>query len=520
MKYWLSLTMIISSTFLVLSQDQAGIKIAIKQEVIEGFEKKFLPLLAEKLGYITIDDKSIDIDAKISTLHIYLSDIHFSVQNLLGENISYELEEPDKVRVNAKDIQGNGHLQTKFKLGFISETDSVDIKVNKVSFTAQATLTTQESSQVSGKIMPSASISDLQLDLDFDFDIHGSVIAFAARLVKSKIKDYIQGELQTKVKDIIKEESKSMIDDLVNQIPVYMPLHESGLALDYSLLSPPKIINGYLVINSNGAIVNVNYPESMNPPYTPPTNLPDYNTDGKQIQMFLSDYSVNTAINSLFLSNMLVITIKSEEIPEESPIKLDTTSLETLVRGISDVYGKGKLVDIETRIIERPSVVITENGLNSTVTCEISLLVRMDDGTSDEALKLSTSVAASGDAHVETDGQIFAQVHSVELSNTKIIESKVPDADVTNIEIVFNFTTKIVLPIVNENFLRKIAVKLPSIEGITIEDSSVDIHDNFIEMNVTPHFSQQEMFTGYWTRRITKLVYLAEEKASLFLGLE
>jgi hypothetical protein len=487
LKYLITLSLILSTC---LCNDQAGVKIAIKQDVIEGFERKLLPLLSDQLKYLAIPDTEMSVDAKIGTLHIYLKNIHFSISNIIPENIIIGFAEPNKLNVHAHQIQGNGHLDVRFKLGFVSETDSINVKINHLSSDAEITLGVQESTKIKGKMMPTACISNISIDLDFDFDIHGSLIAYIASLVKSRIKDYIYSQIQSEMKQVIMDQTKQIISSLVDQLPVYAPLDDNGLALDYSLLSSPKVTNGYLILNSNGAIVNLNHPESLNPPFVQPTTLPDFDPNGKLMQMFLSDYSINTAINSVFLSNMLDVTIKSEDVPSDSPLQLNTTSLEMLVRGISDVYGKDKKVDLQSKVTTRPDVWMSENFLNGTTVTELSLLVRNDNGTHDVALRFNTTISGSGDVHVQSQGQISAWIHSLELSNSTLIESQLKEADINHIEIMFNFATKIVLPILNNNYLKKITIKLPEIEGITFNDSTVEIENQYVEMNVTPQFDK------------------------------
>lgn len=484
-KYLIILSLILSIS---LCNDQAGVKISVKQDVIEGFEKKLLPLLSDQLKDLSIPDTEMSMDAKIGTLHIYLKNIHFSFSNITPDNISIGFAEPNKINVHAHQILGNGHLDVRFKLGFVSETDSISVRINHLSSDAEITLGVQESTKVKGKMMPTAWISNISIDLDFDFDIHGSLIAMIASLVKSRIKDYINSQIQSEMKQVIMDQTKQIISSLVDQLPVYAPLDDNGLALDYSLLSSPKVTNGYLILNSNGAIVNLKYPKSLNPPFVQPTTLPDFDINGKFIQMFLSDYSINTAINSVYLSNMLDITVKSEDVPHYSFFQLNTTSLEMIVRGISDVYGRDRKVDLHSIVTSRPDVAISENRINGATTVDLSLLVRNDDGTHDLALRFNTTISSSVDVRVESQGQISAWINTLQWSNCTLIDSKLKQTDITQIQNGFNFAMKVVLPILNNDYLKKITIKLPSVQGIIFNNSTAEIKNQYVEMNVTPQF--------------------------------
>lgn len=491
----LSLVMILSFN----SQEKSGVKIAVKQEVIYGFEKQFLPLLVEELGHVEIPDAQFDVDVGISTLHIFLSEIHFKLNNLLAENIIISLHEPDVVNVKANSITGAGNLKVFYKLGFLKETDIVKVMVNNVNIDAEAILTTQESKQVPGKLLPSANISHINIDLDFDFHVDGSFIAFVANLVKSIMKNYIHNQIISKLKEIVLDESKMLFDDLANQLPVYVPLGYKGLVIDYSLISPPKISNGYLLVNSNGAIINLDSKSSRELPFSS-TEMPDYDENGKSIQMFLSEYSIDTAINTLYESNLFEVTINPEDIPKDSPIQLNTSYLSILISGLSDYYGTNRPVRIYARVSEIPKFEISKHLVDASVITELTFYVLLDSGEWDEALKFSTNVLVSGDATVQTQGQISAHIHTIELSQSKMIETKIKDVNLDNFEIFFNLSTKYLIPILNETFLKNITVKLPTIEGISFEDSTVDIPANYVEMNVNPKF-EVNLIHSYLQRR-------------------
>jgi hypothetical protein len=500
----------------IYSQEKSGVKIAIKQEVLYGFEKQFLPLLVEELGKINIPDTNFDIDAGISTLHINLSEIHFKINNLPAENIEITLNEPDIVCVKANRITGDGSLKVHSKLGFISETDIVRVQVKNVNIDADASLTTQESKQVPGKLLPSAYVSRININVDFDFHVDGSVIAFVANLVKSLIKNYINEQINTQLRQIIMDESKYIISDLVSQLPVYVSLDYKGLAIDYSLISPPRISDGHLLLNSNGAIIKLDSKSSKDIPYKY-SDMPDFDPNGKPIQMFLSEYSIATAINSLYEANLFEVTLNPEDIPKDSPFQLNTTSLSILINGLSDFYGKNRPVRLHANVSELPKFEISEHLVDTSVVTELTVYVQLESGEWDQALKFSTNVLASGDAIVQTQGQISGHIHSLKLSDSKMIESKIKDANVSNIEIVFNFSSKLLIPILNENFLKSITVKLPTIEGISFEDSTVDIPSNYVEMNVNPQFAVN-ITRSYLQRRSVFLQIAQENLVPLFLN--
>jgi len=497
-----------------ISNDKAGVKIAANQNLILDFQKKYLPILLSKIGQVTVPDQTIDLDAKIGTLHIFLTQINFQITNLLTDNISVQFSEPNNISVSANQISGNGQFYVRYKLGFISETDRVVVNVKRLDVKVYFTLGTIESLLVPGKLIPSASISSIDISLDFDFDIHGSVIATIADLVKGTIKSKINSLIQDNLKSKIRETVNQMISDSVNKLPVYFPIGKYDLAVDYSLVSAPKVLDNYLILNSNGAVVNVNNPESLDNPYIIPDNLPEYDKEGKLAQVFASDYSINTAFRTLHLTKLLKIKVSSDDIPIDFPVQLNTTSLDLIINGLSEVYGKEKLVNIECEISgDSPKVSLLENEATGSVVGECSIFVQVDNTTNyDKALTFNTTITASADALMTEGGNITANVNKIHLENSQMVYSKVPKANIKSLENLFNFSTNLIIPFINKKYLKYLTISLPDVDGIYFNDSKVQILNNYFELNLTPKVTLM--------KNERKEIEIKDELAmhSLFLG--
>ncbi len=488
LKIFLFISFISNCIYSILANDKAGVKIAANQAMIVDFQRKILPSLLEKIGKIDLPDQSINLDAKIGTLHIYLTQIHFLITNLLQENISVNFGEPSNIIISASQISGSGKLNTKFKLGFISETDNVDVRINRVDIQVTFTLGTTESHLVPGKHIPTASISNINTYIDIDFDIHGTVIATIVDLVKGKIRSLINSQIQTILQNNIKDLVNNMIKEAVDKLPVYVPIGQFDLAVDYSLVSPPKVLDNFLIINSNGAVVNVNNTESLINPYEMPDNLPDYDKAGKLAQVFASDYSINTAFRTLHLTNLLKIKVTSSDIPLDSPVQLNTTSLDLIIFGISDVYGKDKLVNIECGTSgEPPKFKLLENEAIGSVVGECSIFVQVDNSTLyDKALTFNTTITANANANMTEGGNITAIINKIHLENTEMVFSKVPKVNIKVLETLINFSSNIIVPFINSKYLKYFTVSLPSYKGVFFNDSKVEIQNNYFELNLTP----------------------------------
>jgi hypothetical protein len=496
--FFIILNQIYSKTKL-LSKDEskmAGVKIALKQDLILDFQRKYIPTLLDKIGHISIPDQQIDIDAKIGTLHIYLTGINFSITNLLSDNIFVNFNSPNLIQISAKKITGNGNLRSKFKLGFISETDTVNFDIKDLEISVETALETIESRISPGKLIPSCSITDIKININFDFDIHGSLIAAIAKLVHSKIHDLINDKIQNSLKASIQNTINNLIQENVNKLPVYIPINKFDLSVDYSLVSKPVIIDKYLILNSFGSIVNLNKPESLNIPYSLPENLPDFDKNGKLSQVFFSDFSLNTAIRTLHLTGLLKVSIDSSEIPKDSPVQFNTTSLDLLIDGFIDVYGKDKLVKFDCESYgESPEITIPENKAIGNLNAFCGIFVEVENSNStnnntnlsfDKAIEFNTSVTVNANAILTEGGKITVNIQSLNLKNTQFLFSKIPKGSANRFEELVNFSSRLIVPFLNKKYLNDLSVEIPSFDGIYFNDSTLEIKERFIEINLTP----------------------------------
>lgn len=465
----------------VFCENESGLRGVINDETVFKMIKFVIPKIAEKMKDIAIPDVSTNVNVGPFIINVLLSEIHIGVTQLSPELVKVEFAEPNIIHVNLSNIKAIGHFKGRFTFAFIVDTEYVELQVNTINVDMKIALNSKDKE---GKQYPDASIVSFDLGLDFDFELHGSAISGFINLLKPAIKSSITNQ----VINTVKTQSNEMLKKALEGLPTYFKLNENGMAVDYALLSPPKISNGFLLFNSRGGIVNTNIPETLTPHYPFPTNLPEYQIDGKQIQLMISDYSINTALYTMFKSNYLQFTFKPEMIPEEIPIKLTTQWFEIMVWGITKIYGKDKLVEVEMKVFKEPIVQFDENIIGVTMNMEITLNVRKDNNTLETAIQVHSDIVFQTDFQVIEQGHISAYIHQMKLQNTEIIQNKVPTASALAIESEFNILTFILRPILNAYVIKNINIKIPVIQGINFSDSTVKHTSHYIAFNVNISF--------------------------------
>ena len=458
------------------AENEAGTRIAFNEQLISKVIKWGVPQILPKLQDITIPDVSTSVQAGIITIDIRLTEIHVAVNDFKPEDLIVDFQSPDTVAITLQDVKASGHFVGTFSWAFIHDSEHVDLIVNKVSLNLGIKMLTREAS---GKKFPDADFSRFDIGLDFDFNLSGSAISGFINILKPVIK----GALTDTILGTIKSQSSSIMKKIFADLPEYYPIQDP-LSLNYAFLSNPIVDAEFLILNSYGALVNKNIPETLNPPFEIPTNLPVFDKEGKEIQIYASDYTINSILYTLYLSGLLKIDVKPEIVPEKFPIQLTTSWLRTLIWGLDKVYGKDKKCEVNFNVHSQPEIKFEEKLISVKMPTEMIVNVRKDDATLEQAIKVDTEFIFDVDFQVIEEGQVSAYIHEMKLQNTTIIETTVPTAKADTMESLINILTLILRPVLNTFVLKKLPIKLPVIQGINFSDSKVTHTSHYVAVNV------------------------------------
>ena len=110
--------------------------------------------------------------------------------------------------------------------------------------------------------------------------------------------------------NLIKDKSNKILEDILSFIPIIMPVDESkGLFIDFSLVDNIKMKKGYFEVNSYAFFYNENKSQTKNKKNFPLGLLPSITTIDNPNQIFVSQYSINSALFTYFITNPLSLKI-------------------------------------------------------------------------------------------------------------------------------------------------------------------------------------------------------------------
>lgn len=461
-----------------------GLKGGMTKAMIQDFKQNQLPALMKDAVHITVQDLHENIGSGYFKVTVSLTEIKMPVINLDIDKSDLAFIEPDKVKLVVKDLSATGSFKWQYDSVLGGDHGTSEISISKTDFSITFTLGEKEG-------RPTLSIPKSELTIgDLNIQIHGTPSAkfvnWLAGVYKDKLKKFISEEFVKTMETAINEQ----LMQSMSSVPLWIEIPNTPLAVNYTLTAPPKVTSSYIEISSLGLVVNKASPNYY-PPVAPPQPLPAIQDTGKHLQLWLTEYTINTAFYAAFTSGMLTAKITSEMIPSSSPVKLDTTSLNAILPGISDKYGKDKKCDIKCTAKDNPIMSIEgpssykPNGQISGATDSECVISVRDQG---DAVVLLTKVAYSISVYLE-DWKIKGSVESAEITELEIEENNIGKEIKTNeVKETLNFFIGLVLPYSNMTILGP-GIPLPKSEGVDLTDSEAKLGKGYIFIQANPKFS-------------------------------
>ena len=289
----------VSMLQLLLSVELGGIKFAV----------------TEKMAREALDYFYADINKEITKMQ--LEDIHV------------------KTGINIREIEIGIINFTKDKVKFTFKESGINIKISGLKAWASATIyvsryifpwhnnihidvrefSLEANLRVNGKkvdnkiipwaefIQPPTHTINMDVDIDgFMFGLNGAVESKAKSMLKDEINDFI------------KNKSNKFLEDSLAKIPTEIAVDsKNGLYIDYTLVENIKMKTGYLEINSYAFFYSQKNKSTQNKKNYPLSLLPPITSIDNPNQVFISQYSINSALYTYFTIHPLTLKLDIED---------------------------------------------------------------------------------------------------------------------------------------------------------------------------------------------------------------
>ncbi len=420
-----------------------GVRVAINEKFIDAVLKNFLPEIKKFTQGTELPDSGCLDRLKFSIPNFDLSKIKltFTDKGLLN------------LQINGLSPELSGRA-TK-KIAFVRVRKSFTVTLKNFRFNGNLKITSKNDK---GVLVPDIYFDgDPSMNFSPKISLGGGIInkilSFLINGVSSLAKGFIM--------PAIKKQLKKILENVVTKLPKEIPIN--NYKLDVTLSSNTEMRNKFLEINSNARLYNPNIPTTKTK-YFPKVTFPRLTTMGSQLQLYISEFSVNAAIYTILASN-------NQEIKK----KIKASQISKMLPGVNDKYGN------ETYIVFTGtpdiSLQISEENLNVNLPGTFS--IRSISG--EDIIKLDLRLALKVDASIQ-GGKVTGTVKDLDLNLGKININKL-SVDLSVVNKGFSEVKPILIGLLNEFITSKMQLTFPTVMGIQFTQLSLEHKNHYLLIN-------------------------------------
>ena len=280
---------------LLYSIELGGIKFAITEKMAYNALDYFYPDINKEIISNELED--INVEGGVN-----IREIKIGIPNFTTNKVRFTFRESG-ININISGlkawIKGTAYI-SKLIIPF---HQNFEINSNEFSFNANLRVFTKKDGN--RNILWAEYAQAPSYTLNFNFD-NEEFMKFFKDEGKLKFKNMMKNAIN----DFIMDKADKFLDDGLYIIPTVMPIDESkGLFIDYSLVENIKMKNGYFEVNSYAFFYNTYKSKTTNKKNFPLSLLPPITTIDNPNQLFVSQYSINSALYTYFVTNPLSLKI-------------------------------------------------------------------------------------------------------------------------------------------------------------------------------------------------------------------
>ena len=306
-------------------------------------------LITSMLKHFQTDINSLMKEIDIGNFHIWF--------NIYGRNVKLHFPDNFLSYFDVKLINGGINIKStksltatctgKVRFDFVIGSTSKKLTITVSNFLIDANFKISSEKMESGGYRPKVELmSDPSVSAKIKVSsggLIGKVISILSNLLISIFKK--------KIINMGVDEGEGQIKKIVDKLETEVTIKQN-LILDYSLIDPIKVTNQFIELNAYGVLYNKNMEKTkkLKNNYSL-TQLPYISKMEKQFQLYVSEYSINSAAYTY---------LETYYKPLNFDISSDVANI--LLPGFSEVFNDKK-AHINLKYQSIPKIKITENGL-------------------------------------------------------------------------------------------------------------------------------------------------------------
>ena len=421
-----------------------GVRVAINEKFIQAILTNFAPEIQKYAQGTELPDYSC------------LDRLKFSIPNFSLDKVNLSFNEQGllNIQINGLSPELSGRISKKI-LVRITKSFSVSLR----NFVLKANFKISSKKNDKDILVP-----DIYLDSDPTiiftpkinlgknpiFKALASILNGAANIAKSF------------AMPAIKKQLKKILNKVISGLPTEISI--KNYKLDVSL-SPSgiQLRNKFLEITSNARLFNPNIEETKTKEFTK-VSFPFIETMGSQLQLYISEFSINSVIYTILTSNDKTLSTK---------IKKEYIS--KMIPGI-ERYGNE---DPILYFIGTPevSLEITEEYINVNLPGFLNINVGNED-----ILKLELKLGLKAKACIQNGEKFSAEIFDLDLNIIKIDYNKL-STDLSILTKGFSYIRNPLITLLNQYIKTKMELPFPTVMGVKFWELSVQHKSHYLQIN-------------------------------------
>jgi hypothetical protein len=469
-----------------------GLRLGFTEHGVENFKDQAVPALLKLVPGIPIPNYTTEVGSSFYKITFTFTDFKIPYVNANVQDAVVDFQPDNKIKLNINNIAGQASCNWSFKWLLGSGHGSAALNLSQTGINIEADLF--ESNGRPHVQIPFADINIGKLDIHIDGDLGVDILNWLIGLLNGVVKGLIEHTLEQEFPKSISQAINGALDTL----PLEISLLPVPIEINYKLTESPKVTDTYIDVSSLALFLDKNNPD-YNPPIPAPVNIPYFDPEGKDIQIMFSDYSINSALNTIYTTGFNY-TILSEIVPDSSPIKIDTTGLEAFFPGLTAKYGAGKKIDIVVKTSANP--LIHSHGaceehpqgkITGVLPGSFSFVVR----DVEEAVRLNIASVFNETVYME-NWVLKGTIEYLLIDSLTVVETKLDKAiDEQGMKDIFNMLTQGIIPVLNENILGH-GIPLPSIPDVVLTDTLVTIEEGYLWIEANPIYNITSLLLSHF----------------------
>ena len=456
-----SFILFISLFEIFYSLEVGGIKFAISEKMANDVLYHFIPDIRRELHSMKLDDIKGDIGAEKITM---------GISNLSLDNFKLKFTENGiNLKITGLKAWAKGIAYIDTNLLSIHRDASID--VHEFNFNVNLLVRTKRDKD--NKLVPDVYYKEAPTyNVDFDIDID-DILFFVDDIAeevleilgKKIIDSFMTSGIQTYLDQAISDVQKLMV----------IPIDQAkGLYIDCSLVDI-KMKNGYIEVNSYAFLYNENKPETKKSKRIPLSIVPQITSIDNPNQLFVSKYSINSALYTYFETNPLSLTLN-----------VNTNLLGLLLPSFISKF-PNKKTDVLLETTEPTTLEFLQNKINGKIFGRIVIKL---EGRNDPIFVCSIQITTKVELFTMKEKEISISGNITELI-INVKEITVNEASSEFLLENINKLIPIVLSVLNEYIKQNIKLPLPCF----FKDIRIEFKDKYLSIYYS--LKKEIYFTDY-----------------------